>query len=356
MEVKVTYIEGARGHQVPVLDGYSYYKSKATTKGTKLVCSKRTTMKCGAYLIIDDEGTVLQTMNDHNHQSVPGEVQTRQLKANMRKQAREETTPMPVIYDQEKIKLLEQDAPSETASAFPQFDGVRTVLYRERRKKFPAMPANRAEIKLDGEWTLTSQGEPFLLGTDGAGDKILVFSSDIALRELANADSYHVDGTFQTAPTIFYQIVTVHAPVLGVIKPLVFGLLPNKETATYIRFLKLLQSKAAEKGSNLKPIRVMQDFERALMKATLEVFPDAQIKGCFFHFCQCLWRKLQGLGLAVAYKEMPEIRTWFRMALALPMLPVGWVEWGFYALSASKAIFRARTYNCNLFSPVMMIT
>ena len=31
-------------------------------------------------------------------------------------------------------------------------------------------------------------------------------------------------------------------------------------------------------------------------------------------------------------------------------------EWGFYALSASKAIFRARTYNCNLFSPVMMIT
>ena len=36
---------------------------------------------------------------------------------------------------------------------------------------------------------------------------------------------------------------------------------------------------------------------------------------------------------------------------------VGWlVEWGFYALSASKAIFRARTYNCNLFSPVMMTT
>ena len=26
---------------------------------------------------------------------------------------------------------------------------------------------------------------------------------------------------------------------------------------------------------------------------------------------------------------------------------LGWVEWGFYALSASKAIFRARTYNCN---------
>ena len=36
---------------------------------------------------------------------------------------------------------------------------------------------------------------------------------------------------------------------------------------------------------------------------------------------------------------------------------LGWLaEWGFYARSASKAICRARTYNCNLFSPVMMIT
>ena len=32
-------------------------------------------------------------------------------------------------------------------------------------------------------------------------------------------------------------------------------------------------------------------------------------------------------------------------------------EWGFYALSASKVIFRARTLRLyNLFSPVMMIT
>ena len=40
-----------------------------------------------------------------------------------------------------------------------------------------------------------------------------------------------------------------------------------------------------------------------------------------------------------------------------PLTSDGWlVEWGFYALSASKAIFRARTYNCNLFSPVRLIT
>ena len=31
-------------------------------------------------------------------------------------------------------------------------------------------------------------------------------------------------------------------------------------------------------------------------------------------------------------------------------------EWGFYAMSASEAIFRARAYSHNLFSPVTMIT
>ena len=36
--------------------------------------------------------------------------------------------------------------------------------------------------------------------------------------------------------------------------------------------------------------------------------------------------------------------------------PLKCIEWRFYALLASKAIFRARTYSCNLFSPVMMIT
>ena len=37
------------------------------------------------------------------------------------------------------------------------------------------------------------------------------------------------------------------------------------------------------------------------------------------------------------------------------IIRTSWLSGGFYALSASKAIFRARTYNCNLFSPVMMI-
>ena len=97
------------------------------------------------------------------------------------------------------------------------------------------MPSTRGDIDLDGQWTTTVQGDRFLLGEDGnRADTIIAFASNSALHALANADTYHMDGTFATAPKLFYQIVTLHAFVLGVMPPLVFGLLPNKDGNTYI--------------------------------------------------------------------------------------------------------------------------
>ncbi|KAF0754665.1 Uncharacterized protein FWK35_00015900 [Aphis craccivora] len=37
----------------------------------------------------------------------------------------------------------------------------------------------------------------------------------------------------------------------------------------------------------------MVDFEQALFGTIADVFKDVQIRGCFFHFGQCIWRKIQ---------------------------------------------------------------
>lgn len=348
----VKYVEGARGCRVAVLDGFSYHKSKSVKAGVKLVCSKRKALKCSASLVVDEDDSVVIPPSEHSHPPNAGDVEARQLKANMRKRARDEATPMHVIYEQEKVKLLQPDTtsaatPTEVASALPQFPSVRTVLYRERRKRFPTMPPTRADINLDGQWTLTSDGQRFLLAEDGEGaSKLLIFASTRSLQELANAETFHVDGTFESAPRLFYQIIALHANCLGVMKPLVFGLLPNKEGATYVRFLRLVKEKAAELGIFLNPQRVMQDFEIGLMKASLEVFPDVVIKGCNFHFAQCLWRKLQGLGLATHYQESSEVRQWFRMVLALPFLPEPQVAEGFtFTKEATPTAPRIEEFN-----------
>ena len=76
-----------------------------------------------------------------------------------------------------------------------------------------------------------------------------------------------MDGTLATAPRLFYKIVTLHAFVLGVMLPLVFGLLPNRDGNTYIRFLSLVKEKSESVGFTISPQRIMQDFEKGLTNA-----------------------------------------------------------------------------------------
>jgi hypothetical protein len=45
------------------------------------------------------------------------------------------------------------------------------------------------------------------------------------------------------------------------------------------------------------------DFERAAIKAINHVFPNASVHGCLFHYTQCIWRRVQEVGLAKQYNQ-----------------------------------------------------
>ena len=49
-------------------------------------------------------------------------------------------------------------------------------------------------------------------------------------------------------------------------------------------------------------------------------------KGCYFHYAQTLWRRIQGIGLSVSYRENADHRNWFCMLLAMPFVPVPHVK------------------------------
>lgn len=80
--------------------------------------------------------------------------------------------------------------------------------------------------------------------------------------------------------------------------PAVYALLPNKQRATYGRFLAELQNLQID----LNPETVMTDFEQAAISSFNEAFPQSQQRGCFFHFNQCIWRKIQQFGLQRRYE------------------------------------------------------
>lgn len=68
----------------------------------------------------------------------------------------------------------------------------------------------------------------------------------------------------------------------------------------------------------------MSDFERAPRNAARQVWPDCDIQGCNFHFCQAIRRKtLEFPLLKEAMKINSEARLIVKMLQRLSLLPIG---------------------------------
>ncbi|XP_022171031.1 uncharacterized protein LOC111034225 [Myzus persicae] len=140
------------------------------------------------------------------------------------------------------------------------------------------------------------------------------------------------DGTFSCVPSIFHQLYTIHGINYSKVVPAVYILLPNKKEDTYKRmFLALIFLKP-----QLNPKSMMFDFEKAAMNASKYVFPSINIKGCFFHLTQSIWRHVQSNGLQVRYTNDSNFALELRKLAALAYVPENNVISAFESLLDSE--------------------
>lgn len=239
----------------------------------------------------------------------------------MKQAATDTLEPIKTIYDDYVIPL--KDAGVDIISKIPPYTSLKTTLFNQRRR---GLNVSKLAFKSPMEVEVPEKFETFVLGDYCDNEtRIILFCFDETKDLLMTCNSFYGDGTFHSCPPPFVQLYSIHADAsssstaLNVI-PVIYVLMSNKTAESYEIMLNIIKSQIP--GFN--PAHFMTDYEAASMKAIQNVFPQANIKGCFYHFARALWRKAKEYKIT---KQQSSKRI-VALSTALPFLPSNSVKEG----------------------------
>lgn len=311
-------------------DGYAYVKKDNLAGGWESFECERRRNYDGCKGKIKVNGNQFVVSQPHHHAPNPARNEVLKIRTAIKRRA--QTT---LDGTQAIIAGALAGVDAAVAAQLPAVKSLRRGTQRNRNagnNNAVAVPQTRAALPhpLPPDYTMTNAGTPFLRWDSGDQDRILLFGSQEKLDALQNNSNWFMDGTFDSVPLIYTQLVTLHALVDGISIPCVYALLPDKTQATYTRMLRELRNIP---GINLQPQTVLIDFEVAEKNALEAVFPGVSVKGCFFHFSQNIWKKVQGNGLVDRYKQEPAFAEQVGKIAALAFVPEADVQRYFNILS-----------------------
>ena len=124
---------------------------------------------------------------------------------------------------------------------------------------------------------------------------------------LRKVNRIRIDGTFKIIRSPFYQMVSIHAYIRHGHRrksmPLGYILMSGKTQSDYIDIFRKIKSKVEEDGTVWNLQAAMLDYELGLRNSLKKVWPNIRLTGCWFHYTQAIWRKVQKLGLEKVYHQ-----------------------------------------------------
>ena len=100
--------------------------------------------------------------------------------------------------------------------------------------------------------------------------------------------------------------------------PLVYMLLPDKTKKTYKSALDIVKDSVGDYYRD----EIICDFESAFLSSFRKNFPTTHIKGCHFHFGQCIFRNVQKLGYQALYADDLNFNTCVELLVSLSFVPI----------------------------------
>ncbi|GBM73699.1 hypothetical protein AVEN_177747-1 [Araneus ventricosus] len=309
--MSIEIFETKKNKPSAVYSGYQYRKFRSNIENIiTWLCINERSEKCKGILKTKDNCVV----SEMTHSCKPNEakIDVKKQVANIRRRVCETDLSVSKIYQEEIFSLFQRGY--EIMTEIPTLSSIKSSLHKTRRRVqgISSEASTAADIVLSSELLKLSDNSTFLLADT---NRIIVFVTQKCKDILQKSKKFYSDGTFKSCPKQFLQIYSLHADIGSSLEevniiPIVFALLPNKTQATYVKLFTIL------KEANWSPECLTMDFEVAAIMGAKIVFPALEIKGCNFHFNQCLWRQVQSIGLADAYKCNTEIRLSIRMCAA----------------------------------------
>ena len=313
-----------------IRNGYIYvFKKILANEVSSWGCIlRRKGNQCKATIKLSPTDNFIVQVSEHTHAPSQTEVEETKVKSRIKRKA---TT---TLETPQQILGTELRNISEGAAA--SLPGISTIRGNIRKAckdlDTPPNHATREEIpELPEQYQLTVNRQQFMIFDSGIRDheRKFIFASELGLQCLAESEHFYADGTFKVSPELFFQLYTIHGHQRGNIFPCVFGLLPNKTEATYTRFFREVFGQINE------PVvtDILVDFERGAINAIRNASQDIEEKGCFYHLCSNVWKRIQHLGLQQRYNDDQEFSLHLRMLCDLAFLPPDDVVQGFEDLT-----------------------
>ena len=325
---KVVKTTTSRGAEAVDVGGYIYRRDKQSKTSLLWRC-----------LIDGCHGRLRTSFNyenptiTQNHHHLPDQTNRpiHQMRARLKERAATEAAPIPEIYNEE-IARLSSDPDAVNAIA-PPFEQVRGSMYNSRHKKYRSLPKDISSIEVPEALSKTLSGEDFLQYKNEIDGTIIVATTG-NLKLLEQSPEVFIDGTFKTAPKLYYQLFTFHCFHLEKQVPLVYCLLLHKTAEQYIQLFRALRDIMSKSNLVYSPKTIVSDYETGLISAIRQELPGTEHHGCLFHFTQAIYKKLQELGLVTQYRDNINVQTYVRQLMALPFLSPTEISSTFHRLKA----------------------
>ena len=217
-------------------------------------------------------------------------------------------------------KLFDDVTRTDPSACQISFNECESSMYRSRRKTEPKIPLNAGEFSEMLPGTTYAQHHKFTISL--ATQIAVIFYSEPMMNLLSEITDIQFDGTFYTVPVQFYQLWTIFVVVDRYTLPAIHCLMTSKSQELYATILDRIFSNLP----NFKPTTVISDWESAPRNAFKTITPNINITGCWFHYTQRIWAKVQKLGLAESFRENNGISQFVRKLMAIPFLPASLIS------------------------------